>query len=83
MTADARVDDSEMHPDWHIRNGVREHERPLEDRLGGNAVRYVDDLRLRSDRLHDSVAGAHEVVLETEVAQERDEHARSVTPGGS
>ena len=56
------------------------HERALQHRLSGNAVRDVDDLRFRRDRLHDSVARAHEIVLEAEVAQERDEHARSVTP---
>ena len=80
--ADAGIDDREVHPDRHVRDRVRKHERALEHRLWRDAVRDVDDLRFRSDRLHDSVARANEIVLEAEVAQERDEHARSVTRAG-
>jgi hypothetical protein len=40
----------------------------------------VDDLRVWRDALDDAVARADEAVLEPEVAQERDEHASSLTP---
>src|SRR5262245_15066463 len=72
-----------MHSDRHEADRVREDERALEDRRRRDAVCDVDDLRLWCDALHDAVAGAHEVVLQPEVAQERDEHARSVTACGA
>ena len=74
---DAGVDDREVHADRHVPDRVGEHERALEHRLWRDPVRDVDDLRVRRDRLHHAVTRAHEVVLEPEVAQERDEHARN------
>ena len=73
--ADTGVDDGEVAPDRHVRDRVREHQRALEDLLRRDPVRDVDDLRLRRDPLDHAVAGADEVVLEPEVAQEGDEHA--------
>jgi hypothetical protein len=49
--------------------------------LGQDPVRDVDDLDLGRDRLDDAVAGADEIVLEPEVAQEGDEHAATLTDG--
>ena len=85
MAADARIDDREVDADGHVGQRVREHERPLQHRLGGNPVRDVDDLGLRRDPLDHAVAGADEVVLEAEVGEEGDEHrlAESTTSGGS
>ena len=77
-TADAGVDDREVHADRHVADRVGEHERALQHRLGRDAVRDVDDLRVRGDGLHHAVARPHEVVLEPEVAQERDEHERNL-----
>ncbi len=68
-----------MHADRHVRQRAREHQRTLQHLLRGNPVRHVDDLRLRRDPLDHAVAGADEVVLKPEVAQEGDEHAREVT----
>ena len=73
---DTGVDDREMNADRHVADRVREHERSLEHRLGRDPVRDVDDLRFGGDLLHDAVTRSHEVVLETEVGQERDEHGR-------
>jgi hypothetical protein len=67
-----------VNPDGHERNRVRKDERTLQDLLGRNPVRDVDDLSLGCDALHHPVARAHEVVLEAEVGQEGDEHALSV-----
>ena len=77
--ADAGIDDREVDADRHEPDRVREHERALQHGLRRDPVRDVDDLRVRRDALHDAVTRADEVVLEPEVAQERDEHARSVT----
>ena len=46
----------------------------LEHVLGWDPVRNVDDLDFGRDPLDHAVTGAYEVVLETEVAQERHEH---------
>ena len=72
--ADPGIDDREMDADGHVADRVREHERTLEHRLRRDAVRDVDDLRLRGDALHHPVTRSDEVVLKTEVGQERDEH---------
>ena len=77
--ADARIDDCEVHADRHVRQRAREHQRALQHLLRRNPVRHVDDLRLGRDPLDHAVACADEVVLEPEVAQEGDEHAREVT----
>ena len=77
--ADARVDDREVHAGRHVRERVREHERALEHAAGPDAVRDVDDLRVRRDPLHHAVARADEVVLQAEVGQEGDEHQRELT----
>jgi hypothetical protein len=74
-TADARVDDREVHALRHVRQRAREHERALQHLLRRDPVRDVDDLHVRRDALHDAVARADEVVLQAEVAQEGDEHA--------
>ncbi len=79
--ADARIDDRQMHADGHESDGVREHERSLQDRRRRNSVRDVDDLRVGGDALDDSVARSDEVVLEPEVAQKRDEHAAERNAG--
>ena len=49
-------------------------ERALQDPPGPDAVRDVDDLHVRRDRLDHAVTRADEVVLQAEVGQERDEH---------
>ena len=77
--ADSGVDHREMHADGEVRERVREHERALQHLLRRDAMRDVDDLRLRRDPLDHAVARADEVVLKPEVAQEGDEHAREVT----
>src|SRR6185503_2770217 len=74
MAADARVDDREVDADGHVRKRVAQHERALQDLLRRDAVRDVDDLRVRRDRLDHPVAGADEVVLKPEVGKERDHH---------
>ena len=74
VAADAGVDDGQMDADGHVRKGVREHERSLEDGLGRDPVGDVDDSRLGRDPQDDAVAGADEVVLEPEVAEEGDDH---------
>jgi hypothetical protein len=79
--SDARVDDGEVDPDGHVPDRVREDEGALEHRLRRDAVGDVDDLRLGGDPLDHAVAGADEVVLEPEVAEEGDEHARRLTRG--
>ena len=71
--ADARVDDSKMDTKRHVGERVRERQRAREDLPRRNTVGDVDDLDLRGDLLHHAVAGADEVVLETEVRQEGDE----------
>ena len=81
--ADTRVDDRQVDADRHEADRVREDEGALEDCLRRDPVRDVDDLRLRGDALHDAVASTDEIVLEPEVAQERDEHARRLPPYGS
>ena len=78
--AHSRIHDGQVDADGHVLDRVREHERALEHRRRRDPVRDVDDLGVRRDALHDAVARPDEVVLEPEVAQERDEHARSVTP---
>ena len=79
-TADSRIDDREVHSDGHVADRVPEDERSLQDGLRGDPVGDVDDLRLRRDALDHAVARPHEVVLEPEVAQERDDHARDPNP---
>ena len=79
--ADSRIDDREMHADGHEPDRVRENECALEDRRRRDPVRDVDDLRLRGDALDDPVTGSDEVVLEPEVAQERDEHVAERNAG--
>ena len=74
--ADSGIDDREVNALGKVRERVREHERALEHALRLDPVRDVDDLDLRRDPLHHSVAGADEVVLEPEVGQEGDEHVR-------
>jgi hypothetical protein len=64
--------------DRHVGKRVAEHERALQHLLGRDPVRDVDDLHLGRDPLHHAVAGADEVVLEAEVAQEGDEHGRGL-----
>ncbi len=73
-SADAGIDDREMHARRHVRQRVREHQRGLQHVAGPHAVREVDDLDVRRDPLHHAVAGADEVVLEPEVGEEGDEH---------
>src|SRR5215211_2046079 len=63
-----------MNADRHVRKRVSQDERALQHALRRDPVRDVDDLRLRSDALDHTVAGPHEIVLETEVGQERDDH---------
>ena len=60
---------------------VRQHERALEDRLWRDAVGDVDHPRVGRDPGDDAVAGADEVVLQPEVAEEADDH-RSRLAGG-
>ena len=76
--ADARIDDGEVHALRHVRERVRERKRALQDPAGPHAVREVDDLDAGRDALHHAVAGADEVVLQSEVAEERD-HGRERT----
>jgi hypothetical protein len=57
----------------HVREGVSEHERALEDVLGLDPVGDVDDLDVGGDPLDDALAGADEVVLEAEIGQQGDE----------
>ena len=73
--ADTGVDDREVDADGHEADRVRQDERALEHRRRRDPVRDVDDLRLRRDPLDNAVARADEVVLQPEIAQERDEHA--------
>src|SRR5919108_1584689 len=86
-TADAGIDDRKMDTRGHERQRVRERQRALQDALRGNAVRDVDDLHLRRDALDDAVARADEVVLQSEVGQERNEArhaaAESTSPSTS
>ena len=79
--AHAGIDDREVNADGHEADRVREHQRPLQDGRRRDPVGDVDDLRLRRDALDHAVAGAHEVVLQTEVAQEGDEHVAERNPG--
>ncbi len=72
--ADTGIDHGEVHAGGHVRERVREHERALQDASRPDAVGDVDDLRVWRDALHHAVARADEVVLKTEVGQERDEH---------
>ena len=76
LASHARIDDREMDAFGEVRERVREHDRPLQHPVRLDPVRDVDDLDLRRDPLHHAVAGAHEVVLEPEVGQERDQHVR-------
>jgi hypothetical protein len=48
--ADARVDDREVHAGRHVRQRVGQDERSLQDRLGLDPVRDVDDPRLGAMR---------------------------------
>jgi hypothetical protein len=73
---DPWIDHRKVNAAGHVRRRVREHERALEDMLRRDPVRDVDDLDLGRDRLDHAVAGTDEVVLEPEVAQKGDEHAR-------
>jgi hypothetical protein len=76
VTADAGIDDREVHAFGEVRQRVREHDRALEHLVRLDPVRDVDDLDLGRDPPHHAVADADEVVLEPEVGQERDQHVR-------
>ena len=70
---DPGIDDGEVYAGRHERQRVRERQRALENSLRCDAVRDVDDLRVRGDAFHHTVAGADEVVLQSEIRQERNE----------
>ena len=70
---DPRIHDGEVDSLGHERQRVREGQGPLQDGLRRDAVSDVDDLHLRCNPLHHTVAGADEVVLQAEVRQERNE----------
>jgi hypothetical protein len=58
---------------------VREHDRSLQHAVRLDPMGDVDDLDFGCDPLHHAVANAHEVVLEPEVGQERDQHVPTLT----
>ena len=74
VTAHSRVDDGEVHALRHIGDRVREDERALKHRKRLDPVGDVDDGRLRRDPGDHAVARSDEIVPESEVGQERDEH---------
>src|SRR4029079_18622145 len=73
-SADAGIDDGEMDAERHVGERVREHQRALEDAARPDAVRDVDDAGVGCDARDHPVAGADEVVLQPEVAEEGDDH---------
>ena len=74
VASDAWIDHRQVDALRHERQRVAEDDRTLEHVLGWDPVRNVDDLDFGRDPLDHAVTGAYEVVLETEVAQERHEH---------
>ena len=78
LGADTGIDDREVHALGHVREGVGEHERALQHLRRLDAVRDVDDVRVRRDALDHAVARADEVVLEPEVGEEGDDHDASL-----
>ena len=71
--ADPRVDNRKMHALGHERKRVRVRQRTLQDGLRCDAVCDVDDLDVWRDPFDHAVTGADEIVLQSEVRQERDE----------
>src|SRR5438552_3989758 len=67
------IDDGQVQADGHERQRVRKRQRALQNSLRCDAMGDVDDLGIRGNALDHTVAGAHEIVLEAEVRQERDE----------
>ena len=72
--ADPRVNHGQVHALREVRERVREHDRALQHAVPLDPVGDVEDLDLGRDHLHHAVAGADEIVLEAEVAQEGDQH---------
>ncbi len=72
--AHAGIDHRQVDSHRHVLQRIAQDERSLQDALGRDPVGDVDDLRLRRDALDHPVAGPHEVVLQSEVGQERDDH---------
>ena len=53
LRADARVDDGDVDPDRHVRQGEDERAGPVADRVPRHLVVDVDDVRVRADPEHD------------------------------
>src|SRR5207245_419507 len=70
---DAGIDNGKMDSLRHERQRVRKRQGALENGLGRDAVRDVDDLDVGRDPFDHAVTGADEVVLHAEVSQECDE----------
>jgi hypothetical protein len=61
------IDDCHVHAGGHVGKRVREDERALEDVLGRDTVRDVDDVRVGRNALDHASTGTGEVVLDTEI----------------
>src|SRR5581483_1126847 len=63
----------EVDADGQVRNRVAQDDRTLQHRLRRDAVRHVDHARVGRDARDHAVAGADEVVLQSEVGEEGDD----------
>ena len=73
ISADAGVDDREVHADRLVARRVAQDERALEDGLRLDAVRDVDDAHVGRDARDHPVTRPDEVVLQPEVGEEGDD----------